>query len=273
MKTDIRNIWRALRPIVKEGFTFNGIKDVVAAAALPVEKLSHLQQKSLPEKGATKSELLDAVDNLIEKEPDPARAIQNLILVMIEQNSRMASHVSVCAERFGWTVVDCQLRPVDFQVDDAVHEFSEEVRILLKNAYKRFGEGDHSGAMTAVCSALDSVTNKLYEKHGVGDPHNDSYQQRVSRSFAVLESTYRLRFKQVMNDDYEVNKLWSNYKGAINQAAYVMGAFRRNASDVHGVAGCPQEVIRHAIDCGTYIIRSIPSEMSVDVQQDDTLDF
>ena len=273
MEADIKKVWRALRPTVKDGFTFNEIKDVVAAAALPVEELTHLQQKSLPAKGASKGELLDALDGLIFREPDPGKAIQNLVAAILAQKGNLEARISDCAERFGWRITDGQLRPLDFQVDDAVHDFSEEVKTLLRNAYRRFGEGDYSGAMTAICSALDTVTNHLYKVHGLGNPHDDSYQQRVSRSFVVLEPAYRERFSQMTDDGAEVNKLWQNYRGAINQAAYVMGSFRRNASDVHGVSQCPPELIRHAIDSGTFIIRSITSETSGNVQQDDALDF
>ncbi|UDL05462.1 hypothetical protein [Marinobacter sp. CA1] len=273
MKTDIKKVWRALRPTVKDGFTFNETKDVVAAAALPVEELAHLQQKSLPAKGASKGELLDALDGLISKEPNPDKAIQYLIAAMLEQKSHLEARISDCAQRFGWKLVDGQLRPLDFQVDDAVQDFSAEVKGLLRTAYRRFGEGDYSGAMTAICSGLDTVTNYLYTVHDLGNPHDDSYQQRVSRSFAVLEPVYRDRFGQMTDDGNEVNRLWQNYRGAINQAAYVMGSFRRNASDVHGVSACPPELIRHAIDSGTFIIRSITSETSGNVQQDDALDF
>lgn len=127
--------------------------------------------------------------------------------------------------------------------------------------------------MTAVCSALDAVTNNLYRVHDLGNPNDDSYQQRVSRSFAVLEPAYRDKFSQMINDSNEVNRLWQNYRGAINQSAYVMGSFRRNASDVHGVSACPPELIRHAIDSGTFIIRSITPETSDNIQQSDVLDF
>lgn len=273
MKTDIKKVWRALRPTVKDGFTFNEIKDAVAAAALPVEELGHLQQKSLPAKGASKGELLDALDGLISREPDPDKAIQNLVAAMLEQNSHLETRISDCAQRFGWKLVDGQLRPLDFQIDDAVKDFSEEVKNLLRTAYRRFGEGDYSGAMTAVCSALDAVTNNLYRVHDLGNPNDDSYQQRVSRSFAVLEPAYRDKFSQMINDSNEVNRLWQNYRGAINQSAYVMGSFRRNASDVHGVSACPPELIRHAIDSGTFIIRSITSETSENLQQDDAPGF
>lgn len=272
MEKDLKKVWRALRPTVKEGFTFNQTKDVVAAAALPVEELAHLQQKSLPEKGASKAELLDALDGIIFKEPHPEKAIQNLILAMLEQKTHLEPRISDCAERFGWRMVDGKLRPLDFQVEDAVQDFSEEVKSLLETAYRRYGEGDYAGTMTAICSALDTVTNQLYKVHGLGNPHDDSYQQRVSRSFAVLESAYRERFGQMTDDGTEVNKLWQNYRGAINQAAYVMGSFRRNASDVHGGSACPPELIRHAIDSGTFIIRSITSETSGNVHQAGTFD-
>lgn len=273
METDIKRVWRALRPTVKDGFTFNETKDVVAAAALPVEKLADLQQKSLPAIGASKGELLDALDELIAREPDSGKAIQNLIAAMLEQKSHLERRISDCAERLGWKVVDGQLRLLDFHVEDAVHDFSEDVKALLKSAYRRFGESDYSGAMTAICSALDTVTNHLYKVHNLGNPHNDSYQQRVSRSFAVLEDVYCNRFSQMTNDSSEVNKLWQNYRGSINQAAYVMGSFRRNASDVHGVSGCPPELIRHAIDSGTFIIRSITSETTQNAQREYPPDF
>jgi len=67
--------------------------------------------------------------------------------------------------------------------------------------------------------------------------------------------------------------MWQNYRGAVNQAAFVLGALRRNANDVHGLSDRPPSLVRHAIDCGTFIIRSITSEMNGDAQQLDALDF
>ena len=52
---DLRKIWRVLRPIVKDRCTFAEIKDVVSISGLPVEELTHLQQRSLTERGASKS--------------------------------------------------------------------------------------------------------------------------------------------------------------------------------------------------------------------------
>ena len=71
----------------------------------------------------------------------------------------------------------------------------------------------------------------------------------------------------------EVMRIWQNYKNSVNLAAYVLGSLRRNASDVHGMSECSAALVRHAIDCGTFIIRSITSEMNADAQQLDALDF
>ena len=273
MTEDTRKIWRALRATVKDGCTFAEIKDIVASATLPVERLSHLQQRSLPAKGASKSELMDAVDDLISAEPNPTQAIQRLITAFLQRRPHLQSKVAQCVAQFGCTVEDGQLRSSDFQVEGASADFSAEVRELLRTAYTRYGQGDYSGAMTAVCSALDNVTNHMYAIYGFGNPHGDSYQQRACRSFAALEDEYRQRFAEAEIEEVELSRMWQNYRGAINQAAYVMGALRRNASDVHGISNCPPGLVRHAIDCGTFITRSITSEMKGDAQQLDALDF
>ena len=272
MTDDIRKIWRALRTTVKDGCTFADIKDIVASAALPVEKLSHLQQKSLPAKGASKSELLDAVDDLIANEKEPTEAIQRLIAVILQHKQYLHDKIDQCVKQFGWAIKGGQLRPSDFQIEGASVDLFVEVRELLDTAYTRYRQGDYPGAMTAVCSALDNVTSRMYTIHNLGNPHNDSYQQRASRSFSALESTYRAHFATAISEE-EVNQMWHNYKGAINQAAYVLGAFRRNVSDVHGLSNCPPPLIRHAIDCGTFIIRSITSEMNGNSQRLDEPDF
>ena len=208
MTDDIRKIWRAIRSTVKGGCTFAVIKDLVASAALPVEKLSHLQQKSLPERGASKSELLDAVDDLITDERNPTEAIQRLVAVFLRRKPHLHGEIAECVQQFGWTVEDGQLRPSDFQVEGSSVDFSTEVRELLRTAYTRYGQGDHSGAMTAVCSALDNVTRRMYVNHDLGKPHDDSYQQRACRAFSALESAYRTRFAEAGIAEAEGNLMW-----------------------------------------------------------------
>lgn len=267
MEKDLRKVWRALRSTVKNECTFAGIKELVAGSGLPVEELTHLQQRSLSEGGASKSELIDAVDDLIKREDEPTTAIQNLIDAFLEMYPDHSDKVVECIRGFGWTVIDGQLRPPDFQVEGAVVDSSEEVKQSLHTAYARYKQGDYPGAMTAVCSALDTLTLLVYEERGLGDAHKASYQERASRSFSAFEEAYRIRLVEAQIDEQEVTRIWNNYKGAVNQAAYVLGSFRRNTSDAHGSSACTPELVRYAIDCGTFIIRSITSEMSGDERQ------
>lgn len=79
MQSDPRMIWRKLRPAIKGRCTFSEIKDLVATAGLPIEKLHHLQQRSLPARSASKQELLDAIDGLIAQEASPDDAIEKVL--------------------------------------------------------------------------------------------------------------------------------------------------------------------------------------------------
>ena len=118
MEQDIRKVWRSLRSILKDACTFAVIKDLVAESALPVGDLSHLQLRSLPARGASKSELLDAVDDLVNKENNPTEAIQFLIAAFLERRprlharfghptSRSRRHLLTCRRKSG----NCYARP------------------------------------------------------------------------------------------------------------------------------------------------------------------
>lgn len=58
-------LWNRLRSLIKECLTFSQIKDAAGRAGLPLERLSHLQQRQLPAPSASKSELLDAISDLL----------------------------------------------------------------------------------------------------------------------------------------------------------------------------------------------------------------
>ncbi|GBD98046.1 hypothetical protein BMS3Abin07_00053 [bacterium BMS3Abin07] len=266
MEKDIRKVWRALRGIVKDGCTFAEIKELVGAGGLPVEELSHLQQRSLPAKGASKSELLDAVDDLIKKEDEPAEAIQHFLGDFLHRKRHLHEKVAECVQRFGWHLAEGVLQPDDLQVEGATRDLSTDIRELLRTAYRRYAQSDYSGAMTSICSAVDSLTTEVYQQHDLGSPHDDSYQKRANRSFLALESQIKANLSAGHLAADEIERVWKNYKGSLNQAAYVLGSFRRNSSDVHGVTECPPELVRHAIDCGTFIVRSTTAGMDGDAQ-------
>jgi hypothetical protein len=227
MESDIRKVWRAVRSLINDRYTFAEMMNLVAESGMPVEKLSHLQQKPLHGKGTSKNELFDAIDDLIKKEEKPTQTIQHLFRIILKRFPYFSGEFSQAMQHLGWTVQDDQLRPLDFQIKEASVDLSEEVKQSLQTAYTRYSQDDFSGAMTAVCSALDTLTARVYHCQSLGDPQDATYQERASRSFQAFEKEYRARLTEAGVEEKEVNLIWQNYKGSINQAAYVLGAFRR----------------------------------------------
>lgn len=254
---ELIEIWGSLRGLIRDSFTFSQIKELAGASGLPIQRLSHLQQRQLPARGASKSQLLDAIDDLLNKQNDPNRNVEFFIKEMIQRKHQLYEALDETLQRFGWYLENDVPCPTDLQVDIGTVDLRHEIQNSLSNCFRRYRDGDYSGAVTCICGAVDSVTEEVYTKRNLGNPHDDSYQQRVNRAFSSLEDDFKSEFSDLDSfDDKEVIKIWINYKNSVNQAAYVLGSFRRNISDTHGVNDCPREFVQKALDCGTYILRS-----------------
>ncbi len=254
---ELIEIWDSLRGLIRDSFTFNQIKELAGASGLPIRRLSHLQQRELPAKGASKSQLLDAIDDLLNDQSEPNRNVEFFIKEIVRRKPQLYEALDEALQRFGWYFENGELLSTDLKVDTGTVDFRREVQNSLSNCFRRYHDGDYSGAVTCICGSVDSVTEEVYTKRNLGNPHDDSYQQRVNKAFSSLEGEFKSEFKDLDSfDDKEVGKIWSNYRKSINQAAYVLGAFRRNISDTHGVNDCPREFVQKALDCGTYILRS-----------------
>lgn len=112
--------------------------------------------------------------------------------------------------------------------------------------------------MTAICGAVDLITEEVYNKKQLGNPHDCSYQQRINKVFSCYREDFELSFADVQGiDEDELTRIWNNLRGSVNQAAYVLGSFRRHVSDAHGTADCTRAFVQKALDCATFILRSL----------------
>lgn len=73
MQSPSQEAWNRLRSLIKSCLTFAELKDAAGRAGLEIERLAHLQQKSLPARGASKSELLDGIGTLFAARSEPDR--------------------------------------------------------------------------------------------------------------------------------------------------------------------------------------------------------
>ena len=141
--------------------------------------------------------------------------------------------------RVGWGISGSAPYPLHLQLDLELAALPEAVREGLSRCLQRYRDGDTAGAITAICGIVDSLTEEIYSANKLGNHRNDSYQQRVNRSFNSLEDNYRQPLSDGGLDRQETNQLWQNHRGAVNHAAYVLGSFRRVFSDAHGAQAAP----------------------------------
>lgn len=253
----IGDAWGSIRGIVRDAFSFVQIKDIVGAAGLPVHTLSHLQQRSSG--GASKGQLMDAIDGLVTAlVPDERdRFVSACITEIIRSRPRLVPSLEEVLFRVGWGLSGEEPHPLDLQIDIDTAELSTPIRTTIANCLRRYRDGDISGALTAICGVVDTITEEQYTVHSLGNHRDDSYQGRVSKTFSSLESVYRRPLDGTGLSTEEINRLWHNHRQAVNQAAYVLASFRREFSDAHGPQNTPPELLQRAMDCAVFIVRSI----------------
>jgi hypothetical protein len=105
----------------------------------------------------------------------------------------------------------------------------------LSTAFDRLARGDESGAITAACGAVDTITNIIYEREGWGTPP-DSFQAKVNTVLNNLkiydEMLQDLKEAGVrLNDAQEIVQ---ELHEATKRSASALQVIRRSLSDVHG---------------------------------------
>jgi hypothetical protein len=234
-KGEIVLAWPAVRACLQE-FRFDEIKAIAGLAGLDLTAVAHLVQMS--EAGATKGRLLSAIDGQFGEMPAVAR--NRFLTILIEEILRRRPEaeekLSEYLSRLGWSFAGQTLVPLDILDPDALEWTPRECRRDLLKAAQRFRDGDLSGAISAACGAVDAATSTVYEQLGLGDPTQDSFQQRCRRAAQAKGVLPGLQ-QQLQNLGWgqeEIAPFQKNLEGALNQGAYVLQTLRSHMGDVHG---------------------------------------
>lgn len=254
----LSSVWPVLRGIIIDAYSFNEIKALAGAAGLPVHQLGHLQQRS-GFRSSTKGQLMDGVDGIFVELPESEqdRVVRNIVHDLWDQRERVREQLSDLLERVGWGITGGEPHPLELQVDIEISTLPDEERKLVSKSLSRFREGDIDGSVTAICSVVDSLTERIYEETGLGNHREDTYQQRVNRAFGTQEAAVVQSLSAGGFPPSEAQQVWHNLRGAVNQAAYVLGSFRREISDVHGPSKPSPLVVQRALDTAVFIVRSL----------------
>ncbi|EIF32188.1 hypothetical protein BCh11DRAFT_07773 [Burkholderia sp. Ch1-1] len=212
--------------------SFADIKTIAGLAGLDLIPLAHLQQK--PEKGATKEQLLSAVEGQLgHLEPD---ARQRFVILVAEEVLKRRPDLREALEeqlaRHGWGLLENHLIPLQVFDPADLASVPDLPRADLARAAQRFRDGDLGGAIAAACGAVDSAVAAVYADYRLGEPAR-SFQEGCNRALAaVMELETPLR--ELGWDTETAAKFAGNFRGALSQGAFVMQTLRSKMGDVHG---------------------------------------
>lgn len=253
--------WPAVRACVQE-FSFNDIKEVAGLAGLDLTQVAHLVQK--PQDGATKGQLLSAVDGQFGK-MGLARQQRFLTILAEELLRRQPAAEEKLAEylsRLGWSFVGRTLVPLEILDTSALEWTPQECRKDLLKAAQRLRDGDLSGAISAACGAVDSATSNVYAQFALGDPTHASFQERCKRAAlargVLPELEQRLQELGWLQED--VRPFRKNLEGALNQGAYVLQTLRSHMGDVHGSKPILASLVFDCLHWSELLVASLTSQ-------------
>ncbi len=254
--TDIGITWGPIRSVL-ERLSFSTIKDVVGLAGVDLRKLAHLDQKFSG--GASKGQLMTAIDSTI-GDMDGVQ-FQRLLRIVTEEllrrNPTFLDILQDSLSRLGWNYSNGTLLPIDLLDPYELEELPEESKGDLVKAASRLRDGDLSGAVSAACAAVDSVTSRVYEERKLGDPGSASFQEKVCCAIRadgvvpVLESD----LAAIGWQPNDIKPFRENLTGSINQAAYIMQKLRSDMGDVHGTKPILRPLVFDSVKWATLIVR------------------
>lgn len=251
--TTVTAAWGAIRASLQT-LGFHDIKGVVGLAGLDVFALARVRQ----EEGASKGQLMSAVDGVLGKLDPTARqhAVAIIVDALLKQRPGLADALADDLARLGWGLVDGRLIPLELFDPTELAALPDASRADLVKAAQRLRDGDLSGAIAAACGAVDSAVAAVYAQHGLGDPTDASFQEGCNRALAAV-AHLEAPLRGLGWDEATLKPFLANFKGALNHGAYVMQTLRSKMGDVHGTKPILKALVFDALKWAELFVRTL----------------
>ncbi len=255
----LNQAWGAIRVVLQEAFSFNGIKNISGLAGIDVTGLAHLVQRQ--NLGATKGELISALDCEVDHLNNQVKA-QVLIRfaeAIVDERPDFKDDLERNLERLGWQLECGNLVPIEIFDITELKELPEPSKKDLIKAAKRLREGDLNGALSSACAAVDSVIEDVYSEHGIKSQPKDGFQVRYKTALRAKGTINRLKTDLSAKgwENENLKLLINNVDGALTQGAKVMEILRRTMSDIHGSKEVYKPLVFDSLKWAALIIRML----------------
>jgi len=179
MDVNVNSAWSAVSAVLKNTFSFYDIKEIVGLAGFDSTKISHLVQRS--GSSVSKGQLITVIEqHLSDFTVNEKRHFLNIVVEeILERNSNIERQLEKYLSRLGWQVIDASVIPIGILDRDELEELDEACTTDLIKAAKRFRDGDLSGALSAACGAVDSITSKIYQTNNLAMPGKHLFRSAV----------------------------------------------------------------------------------------------
>ena len=179
---------------------------------------------------------------------------------MMRRKPEVVDELERVLSRVGWKFSGTALIPIEVFDIAELTDIPETAQADLQKAASRLRDGDLSGALSAACGALDSVTSDIYSRHGLGDAGKASFQERIRKSLDALQVKDRLIDELANNIGWvetDYKPLSANLDGSLNQAAYIMQKLRADMGDVHGTKPVIAALVYDSIKWSSLLLRML----------------
>jgi len=249
--------WGPIRSCLEENFTFREIKRIVGYADIDMFLLAHLEQKS---KGGTpKSELLSEIEKQISRMEVSIIGVvaSRCCEEMLRMKPELIDELERVLSRVGWSFSGTTLLPVEIFDVSELKDIPKQAHEDIQKAASRLRDGDLSGALSASCGALDSVTSAIYQEFELGDFTKAAFQERIKKSIDAIciEENLLGELQDIGWVESDIKPFVSNLRGSLNQAAFVMQKLRPDMGDVHGSKPVISALIYDSIKWSLLLLR------------------
>lgn len=263
MDLNVNSAWSATSAVLRD-FSFYNIKEIVGLAGFDTSRIAHLVQRS--GSSTSKGQLITEIEQGLSKfSYEEKRHFLNIVIEeMLDRSLHVEQQLEKYLSRLGWQIIDGAVLPIEILDRRDLDELDEVSKADLLKSAKRFRDGDLSGAVSAACGAVDSITNKIYQSNNLGDVGNTSFQERckVALNAVGVFSAINNELKDINWKDSGVVPFNKNFEGALNQASYVMQSLRANMSDVHGTKPVMKPLVFDSIKWAQIIVRLLSGHYS-----------
>ncbi len=258
MNSNINSAWCAATAILcgKKYFSLAEAKEIAELADFDATEIVRTDDHWKPFINLIKSEFFQF------DEEKKYRSLNIVVEEILNRRTETQEQLEKYLSRLGWQIIEGNVIPIELLDRTELEELDEVSRGDLIKAAKRFRDGDMSGALSAACGAVDSITNKIYQDKNLGDPNKASFQSRCTITLKAVGvfTSIENQLKDIEWKESGIVPFNRSFEGSLNQAAFVMQNLRANMSDVHGTKPVLRPLVFDSIKWAQILVRLLSGE-------------